>query len=368
MTKRKKKFNFERYKGVLPYVIASVLTLVLVFVGSIDKHSSGSSLSLDTFAANNYKISMDQLSELYVVADLSDALGLASAQDVASNYVVTSTMYGSGQTSTGKIEKPNITDITISRGVVEHIVQEGENMDIIAAKYGVSTDDIRWSNGLKTTDVSAGTLLYIPSTHGIVYTVKSGDTIDSIAGKYGSNATEIIALNDLEVSGIYEGMRIVIKNGSLPETERPEYVAPVRTYTYAYTYLGNSSVRQNVQIVATGFYANSPGNPGIRGNCTWYAWYWRSTDPRSLGALGPEGRNARTWNYNYSYRGVGNTPVVGAVFQTPYGGSGYGHVGVVTAINGDGSIEIEEMNYAGYAVVNTATIPADSVGNFNYIY
>ena len=373
MTKKKKKIDFEKYKGFAPYILVGILTLGLVFVGSIDKHSSNEGLSLDTFASSNNNVSIDQMTELYTVADLSDALGLASASDVASNYVTVSSLYDSGQIATGKIEKPSITDIPINRGVTEYTVTDGENVDTIAAKFGISSDNIRWSNGLKTVDVSPGTVLYIPSVSGIVYTVKADDTVDSIAEKYGSNTTEIIALNDLELSGITEGMRIVIKGGSLPETERPEYVPPRRAATtYAYTYLGDSSSRQNVQVIATGFYdpayAYPNPNPGVPGWCTWYAWYWRATSPLSLGELGHEGRNANTWNYNYAYRGVGNTPLVGAVFQSPYGGGGHGHVGVVVGINDDGSIVVREMNYAGRYVVTEATIPASSVGNFNYIY
>lgn len=366
MMKKKNKIDFRKLKKFLPYILTTIVTLAIVAVGSIDKHSASVSLSLEAFIKEDYKISVDQLSGLYVVADISDALSLASARDVASNFIVASSMYEAGQISPAKPEKPPIPTIVTSRGVIEYTVKEGETMDTIAAKYGVSVDQIRWSNGKKTADVSVGDILYVPSRPGIVYTVKAGESVESIVEKYGSSVAEIIALNDLELSGVSEGMRILISGGSLPETERPEYVAPVRTYTY--TYLGSTSSRQNIRIIASGFFANSPGNPGVRGNCTWYAWYWRSTDPRSLGALGGEGRNANTWNYNYAYRGVGNTPVVGAVFQTPYGGYGYGHVGVVTAVNPDGSIEIEEMNYAGYAVINSATIPASQVGNFNYIY
>ncbi len=366
---KKKKTNFKKLKKYIPYFLTGVITLALVSIGSIDKGNTSTSLSIDAFAGNNYKVSIDQVSGLYAVANLSDALGLASAPDVANNYMVATALYDSGQSSiTGRLEKPPITNIVTSRGVVEYVVADGENMDTIAAKFGVSTDQIRWSNGKKTKDVTVGEVLYIPSTSGIVYTVKSGDTIESIVSKYGSTAAEIIALNDLEVSGLSEGMRILVKGGSLPETERPEYVPPAPRVTYTYTYAGSSYSRQNIRIIATGFYVYSPDNPGVRGNCTWYAWYWRATDPRSLGKLGREGRNANTWHYNYAYRGVGKTPRVGAVFQSVYGGYGYGHVGVVTAINADGSIEIEEMNYAGYSVVNAATIPADQVGNFNYIY
>ena len=94
-------------------------------------------------------------------------------------------------------------------------------------------------------------MLYIPSSSGIVYTVKSGDTIDSIVSKYGSSSEEIIAMNDLEVSGLKEGSKILIKDGALPETERPEYVPPApvvrrTTTTYTYTYLGDTSTRTNM--------------------------------------------------------------------------------------------------------------------------
>lgn len=363
MTKRKKKNSFDRWKVFLPYLLAGVITLVLVIVGSLDKHSSEVSLSLSSFAAKNYDVSTDQLSELYVVADLSDALGLASASDVASNYIITNTMYDSGQTSAGKLEKPSITNIAVSRGVIEYTVEDGEDINTIAEKYKVSADDIRWSNGLKTADVAAGTVLYIPSTSGIVYTVKSDDTVESIAEKYGSNAAEIIALNDLEVSGISEGIRIVIKDGSLPEKERPEYVAPAirrpsATTTYTYTYLGNTSQRENIEVVG---YFYGLGGPYGAGQCTQWAWYKRQDLPNMLG-------NANTWARNAAAYGyvVDRTPAAGAVIQSSSGW--YGHVGYVEAVNGDGSIVVTEMNYGIPYRVIRSTIPASAVGNFNYIH
>ena len=132
--------------------------------------------------------------QLYAVADLSDALGLSSASDVASNYVITTTMYDSGQTSVaGKLEKPSLTNINASRGVIEHTVEDGESVDTIAAKYGVSADQIRWSNGLKTSDVAPGTVLYVPSMSGIVYVVKAGDTLKLTEAPGGGFAVSLIA-------------------------------------------------------------------------------------------------------------------------------------------------------------------------------
>lgn len=362
MTKNKKKRDFTQLKKILPYILFGSLTLLVVFFGSLDKQNTDVSLSLDNFVANDYKVSVDQMSELYVVADLSDALGLASASDVASNYVITTTMYDSGQTSANKLEKPNLTNITASRGVVEYTVKAGETMESIASARGLTTDQIRWSNNLKTTEVSEGTVLYLPSTAGIVYTVKSGDTIDSIVEKYGSNSDEIIAMNDLEVSGISEGTRIVIKDGSLPETERPEYVPPApkptytTTYTYSYSYLGSTSERQNMR---------SEGYLYIGGGqCVDYALYKR---PDLKALYGWSLGNANTWAMRATQSVVDRSPSAGAIFQTAAGY--FGHVGYVEAVNGDGSIEVTEMNYGyiPYRVVRS-TIPASAVGNFFYIH
>ena len=349
--KKKTKLRLDKIKGFLPYIITGVVTLAVVFVGSLDKQNSDISLSLDAFAESNYKISVDQLSALYVVADISDNLGLVSASDVAPNYVIASSMYEAGQTSTGKLEKPNITDIAVSRGVIKHTVAEGETMASIAAKYGVSTDQIRWSNGKKTTDVAVGDLLYVPSASGIVYTVKSGESIADIVSKYGSSETEIIALNDLEVSGVSEGMRILIKGGTLPEKERPEYVPPVRT-VYTYTYLGDTSSRVNLSC-----------HPELGvGQCTTWGWLKR---PDYAGILKA---NANRWDDLAIANGilVNNTPAAGAIFQTDSGW--YGHVGYVESVNADGSINVSERNYRGCYGVLYSTIPASEVGKFKYIH
>ena len=359
MAKRKTKKKLERLRGALPYVVATATVVGVAAVGTFSKESAGATLNLEAFVQNDYKVSVDQMSELYMVADISDALRLASAQDVASNYVLTTSMYDAGQTTAGKIEKPSITNIAVSRGVVEHTVAEGESLDTIAAQYKVSTDQIRWSNGMKDTNVSVGTVLYIPSVSGIVYTVKSGETVEGIAEKYGSSVSEIVALNDLEVSGISEGMRIVVKGGVLPETERPEYVPPrpVQRTNY-YTYLGNTSERQNIEVIYNRFYGAGGGQ------CVHWAYYKR---PDLHALYGWTLGNANTWAARATKSVVDRTPSAGAIFQTSSGW--YGHVGYVEAVNPDGSITVTEMNYGyvSYRVIR-ATIPASAVGNFYYIH
>ena len=368
MTKKKEGLKLNVFRTVLPYFVVGILTLLVVFLGSLDKENASANVSLDAFADKDESVSVDQISELYVVADLSDTLGLASASDVASNYVIATAMYDSGQTTAGKLEKPNLTDVDTREWVIEYSVQDGEKMEDIAARYGISTDQIRWSNGLKTSEITAGKVLYLPKEPGIVYTVKSNDTIQSIAEKYGSNVEEITIFNDLDTRPLAEGQHIFIKDGSLPEKERPEYVppAPVRrpvyNYSYSYTYLGDTSERVGIEVIGYNYYGG--------GQCVGYAtWYRNVSGLSNLRPVSPTWGNARNWAAAARAAGfvVNNTPEVHAVFQTPSGV--YGHVGVVVGINPDGSIVVQEANY-NYRVgrITRATIPASAVGNFNYIH
>lgn len=362
-------------KAYFPYFFAVLAIFGLVFVGSMNKSSATTNtLSMESLANNNFSgVSTSQLSEFYTVASLADSMKLASSEIISSNYVTVSVLSNAGQSSSEKLEKHVITDTShLSRcGVTYYTVADGETMDSIAQKYGISTDQIRWSNNLKTTSLSVGQVLAIPGASGIVYTVKSGDNVASIAQKYGSSTDEIIACNDLEtIASLSEGLRIVLPDGSLPANERPEYVAPVVTYAYTYTYAGSYSSRDNLRVIATGFWVNSPGNPGVAGQCTWYAWYMRATDSRSLGPL-PGGAvgNASAWANTFANMGyvVNHTPEVGAVFQTT-GGSYYGHVGYVTAVNDDGSITVREMNLGVPYRITESEIPANLVGTYNYIH
>lgn len=355
MIAKSKLKNNKFFKQHFPYILALVALLGLVFWGSESKISGNKEqASPVALSQNDFSVSVDQVSKLYIMANLADSLSFASAETIASDYVIANTMYRAGQTSLDKLEKPNII-FSSSRGVITHVVAAGESLDSIAAKYGLTPDQVRWSNGLKNANISVGATLYLPSTPGIVYLTKAGETPESIAAKYGSSATEIIALNDLELSGLSEGVRIVIKNGTLPNTERPEYVAPVRRYTYSY--LGDTSERRGITVIGYNYAGG--------GQCVGYATWYREQIGRPI----PWKGNANRWDDHARAAGflVNKTPAIGAVFQTDSGR--VGHVGVVVGINGDGSIVVREANY-GHRVgrITESTIPASIVQNFWYIH
>lgn len=381
MRKRRKEHKFAKFMGkFIPYTATFLVILGIATVGSEGKNASLGDMDLNAASAETYNISADQLSELYVVASLSNSFDLASIDAVASNYVVASAMKEISQTGMDKIEKPSLISTSLSPGVLTHIVDEGETMEMIAWKYGITNDQIRWSNGLKTTDVTPGQVLKIPAVSGVVYTVRAGEALDAIAGRYGASIENIVASNELDASGVSEGMQIVLPGGTPPATERPEYVAPqTNSYSsnYAYTYSGYASSRDNLVVVARGAYngiytdinGSISQNPMTRGQCTWYAWYWRAANGNKLPGGGTLG-NARTWAARAAAAGyaVDKNPRPGDVFQTTAGY--YGHVGIVLSVNADGSLFVREMNIdsRGAGTLTEGTIPANMVGTFNYIH
>lgn len=100
--------------------------------------------------------------------------------------------------------------------------------------------------------------------------------------------------------------------------------------------------------------AGSAGNLYDWGNCTWYVKNKRPDLPNNLGDAG-------NWTYNARIDGLatGSTPRAGAAGVT------YGHVVYVESVNGDGTINISEMNVFGLGVTNSRLALST---DFTYIY
>lgn len=101
------------------------------------------------------------------------------------------------------------------------------------------------------------------------------------------------------------------------------------------------------------------GNTYDYGYCTWYVKNRRGASlPNNLG-------NANTWYSRAAAQGmaVGSSPRPGAVGTTTRGA--LGHVVYVESVNGDGSINISEMNAPTFGVTTYRTA---SASEFVYIY
>ncbi len=187
----------------------------------------------------------------------------------------------------------------------------------------------------------------------VVYTVVAGDNLTKIGQQHSVEWQRIWAKNTgiEHPDVIHIGDQLTIPDATevLAARELPAAVAlPVVTP-------GASHVEKPVQSV--GNYGG--GNTYDYGYCTWYVKNRRGSSlPNNLG-------NANTWFSRAQAQGMatGYAPRAGAVGTTTRGA--LGHVVYVEAVNGDGTIQISEMNAP---VFGQTTYRTANASEFSYIY
>jgi len=371
-TKRSQKGRIKS-STVAIYASVFVLLVATIAVGYRAPEQASATTTVANAAEGSDQPAVNAVVATNIAASVAEAADLAVAPNVAE--LAVSTRVQSEYESTGgdssTISKPTIVEVSSAgRAITSYVVVQGDTVASVAAQYGLSENTIKWANNLKNNDLAVGSTLQILPRDGITYVVKQGDTIESIASKYKADASFIVSANDLEINGLSNGLKIIIPNGELPETERPGYSAPRRassasagTYIVGYSAgFGGSTWRIKV---GTPMYA---GNTYARGNCTAYAFDRRVELGKPVGA---RWGNASSWATQARNAGfaVNRTPSVGAVIQN---GGGYGHVGVVEKILPNGDIQISEMNArvsgGGFNIVSGRTISASVVGQYLYIH
>ncbi|MDD3462351.1 MAG: LysM peptidoglycan-binding domain-containing protein [Sulfurospirillaceae bacterium] len=93
-----------------------------------------------------------------------------------------------------------------------HTVKHKESLATIAKKYGVSLNDIKEQNDIKTMSLRPNTKLIVPvlSKKAQNHTVKNGDTVESISKKYNISIADLRKLNSKIGSHLKAGDSIVI--------------------------------------------------------------------------------------------------------------------------------------------------------------
>ncbi|MDB5160363.1 MAG: hypothetical protein JWO99_626 [Candidatus Saccharibacteria bacterium] len=291
-----------------------------------------------------------------IAANVASATNLSVAPSVASLAISTQIQSELPSTNDSSISKPQIIQVSsATRKITSYTVVAGDTASSVAAKFGISATTVKWANNLTTENLVVGSSVDILPRDGIVYTVKTGDTVQSIADKYKADASLITSANDLEISGVTPGLKIIVPNGQLPNTEQPGYVAPV-TYSYS---SGSSAY--------AGYRAGSVGNRYAYGNCTWYAYERRAAMGMPVGSFWG---NGGSWAYSARAAGyaVNNIPAYGAVLVEA---GSPGHVAVVESVAADGTVVVSEMNnaaYGGFNIINNRTISAGQAAVYQYIH
>lgn len=204
----------------------------------------------------------------------------------------------------------------IKNKFTDYIVQGGDTLSVIASKFGVTTNSIKWSNAgiANINSIKPGTALKIPTVTGIVYTVKRGDSVELIASKYKSNATQIVAYNDLYGESLKAGMTILVPNGTVTEAAP----APTRA-TVAASSGSAGRYGSNSYIASTGN-LRFPTIIGRNGYYNGYHW-WAIDIPNSIGTPIFAADSGRIVEASYGWNGgYGNTILIdhGNGMQTRY--------------------------------------------------
>lgn len=317
-------------------------------------HVTNQAAVLSSNSANTVVNPLDQLSSADIAVHIARAANLDESQAVTNKADTVNAQQVVSSTNQSVVAKPQVVSdgLKSRKDIQVYTVVAGDTVPSVATKFGVTSDTIRWSNGITGDALTAGKQLLISPVNGIIYQVKAGDTAEALATKYHSNKDLLIAMNDAEISGLPVGQNIIIPGGS------PATVA---------TTVSTPAAAASSGGFAWGGYAAIYGSNGYDyGYCTWWAATRRAQTGRPVPSnLG----NASTWKVlaQRAGFGVGNVPAAGAVIWTPPRDY-YGHVGYVESVNADGSVNISEMNVIGWGRVDNKTLSAEQAAAYSYIY
>jgi murein DD-endopeptidase MepM/ murein hydrolase activator NlpD len=249
-----------------------ILTLVTIVVGgagiTVPQIVAGSSLSASSLA----------------IADADAASGVGGAGSPTPSGLLNGARTLNADT-VSRLPVPH-TDLPerIRPAVRTYIVQPGDSVYGIAAKFGLSPDTIAWSNREALMDapwlIKPGLALYILPVDGVYHTTRAGDTVSSIASQYG---VESVALYN-EWNGLGEGEQpsegrlLVVPGARGPEVEwEPPPPPPSLPGPAQFSY-GVCGGAQHTGPGANGWFLLPTGSTDVSG------WYFN--DPRNPTHIG----------------------------------------------------------------------------------
>lgn len=85
----------------------------------------------------------------------------------------------------------------------KHRVRKGENLSVIARRYGMTVSELKKMNGLRRSRIFVGQKLKVSPEASKVYVVRKGDNLYKIAKAFGIPWKEILRFNNLSSARIY---------------------------------------------------------------------------------------------------------------------------------------------------------------------
>jgi len=111
-----------------------------------------------------------------------------------------------------------------AKGII-HTVKEGESVEKLANRYGISPDTVRWANKLAEENViHPGDEILVLPVNGVLHNVSRGQTLIGISELYGIPEQDIIEQNSIKGGFILAGQELIIPGGK-PIIGKPKIVA-----------------------------------------------------------------------------------------------------------------------------------------------
>lgn len=113
--------------------------------------------------------------------------------------------------------------LAYTEGII-HTVKDGESLERLSQRYGISVDTIRWANNLDGSPIRPGQELIILPVNGVLHTVSRGQTLTRIAELYDVPGEDIARQNKLEGDFIVAGQELIVPGGR-PIITKPTEIA-----------------------------------------------------------------------------------------------------------------------------------------------
>ena len=97
-----------------------------------------------------------------------------------------------------------------TRAIASHSVRRGENLTLIARKYGLSIRELKRINRIRGSRIYIGQKLKVSKKSYHYYTVRRGDSLYRIAKKYNTSIKYLMAMNKIRGENIYPNQKIKV--------------------------------------------------------------------------------------------------------------------------------------------------------------